>query len=147
MMLPTDVATVGWNRNANANGSGNGNPNRGTGPSRRGGTPKSRSGAGTPSRGRGRGRGRGWAPDNNDQDTSRRPHFGVGAKTSTTGTLGKDAPLSALLYSERPLLRPIKFVRATLTPFLFQHSEEVLNPVAGITGGRSHSSFIMLCDD
>ncbi|KAI6001677.1 hypothetical protein F5J12DRAFT_894542 [Pisolithus orientalis] len=37
----------------------------------------------------------------------------------------RDASLSDLLYFERPLLRPIKFVQATHTPFLFQESEEI----------------------
>ena len=33
-------------------------------------------------------------------------------------------------------MRPVKFVRATLTPFLFQHSEEVLKSAADIAGER-----------
>ncbi|KAI9571623.1 hypothetical protein HD554DRAFT_2168881 [Boletus coccyginus] len=116
-----------------------------------GGTSRSRSGAGTPSRGanspwRGastpRGRGRGsWRPDDGgDRFQSGPPHrrLGLGSKARTN--IGRDAPLSSLLYSERPLLRPITFVRATLTPFLFQHSEDVLEPVADSAGTteRSH---------
>ena len=90
--------------------------------------------------GRGRGRGRGWVPDNGGDPFSapRRPHFGVGvgAGAKARSIIGKDAPLSDLLYSERPLLRPVKFVRATLTPFLFQHSEEMLKSTAETAGER-----------
>ena len=50
--------------------------------------------------------------------------------------VGKDAPLAELLYSERPLLRPVKFVRATSTPFLFQHSEEMLKPAGDNNAGE-----------
>ncbi|KAG6332751.1 hypothetical protein ID866_6341 [Astraeus odoratus] len=44
-----------------------------------------------------------------------------------------------LLYSERPLLRPIKFVRATLTPFLFQESDEILQPASESAGANMES--------
>ena len=138
-----DVNPTGVSGSRNGNGNGNG----GRGSWR--GAPKSRSGAGTPlrgtdsprrggstarGRGRGRGWGRGWGPDDvgDSFGGSRRPRFGVGGKARPT--IGKDAPLSDLLYSERPLLRPVKFVRATLTPFLFQHSEDVLKPAAQVAG-------------
>ena len=135
-----------------ANGGGNVNGGNGFW---RGGTPRSRSGAGTPlrgtdsprrgastprgrGRGRGRGWGRGWGPDDGGDpfSTPRRPNFGVGAGAKAKSIVGKNAPLSELLFSERPLLRPVKFVRATLTPFLFQHSEEVLKSAADIAGER-----------
>ncbi|KAH0828093.1 hypothetical protein J3R83DRAFT_3752 [Lanmaoa asiatica] len=74
----------------------------------------------------------------------RRPHLGVGvgvgAKARTT--IGRDASLSDLLYSERPLLRPVKFVRATLTPFLFQHSEEVLKPALQAAADTTKTSHV-----
>lgn len=140
-----------------ANGSRN--ANRGSGPWR-GGTPKSRLGTGTPLRGRdssrrgdltprgmgaGRGRGRGRGGRSEGRGRGReldnggdpfsaqrgRPHFGdVGVGVKARTMIGKDAPLSDLLYSERPLLRPVKFVRATLTPFLFQKSEDALKPAS-----------------
>lgn len=48
--------------------------------------------------------------------------------------LGRDAPLSDLLYAARPLLRPVKFVRAIHNPFLFQESEDIFQPVPESTG-------------
>lgn len=51
------------------------------------------------------------------------PQRGRGPGTRQPSNL--NAPLSDLLYLERPLLKPIKFVRATHTPFLFQESEEI----------------------
>ncbi|KAI6002898.1 hypothetical protein EDD15DRAFT_2360803 [Pisolithus albus] len=51
------------------------------------------------------------------------PQRGRGRGTRQPPSL--DASLSDLLYLERPLLRPVKFVRATHTPFLFQESEEI----------------------
>ncbi|KAI6021583.1 hypothetical protein BKA83DRAFT_4284209 [Pisolithus microcarpus] len=69
--------------------------------------------------GRGRGGGqyqaRGWPRG--------MPQRGRGPGTRRPSNL--NAPLSDLLYLERPLLKPIKFVRATHTPFLFQESEEI----------------------
>ena len=40
-----------------------------------------------------------------------------------------DAPLTRLLYEDRPLLRPIVFVPSTLNPVLFdQEDEDLLKP-------------------
>lgn len=58
--------------------------------------------------------------------------------------MGKDAPLSDLLYSERPLLRPVKFVRATLTPFLFQNSEDVLKSAVEAKGAWLTLTYVRL---
>ncbi|KAF9497928.1 hypothetical protein BDN71DRAFT_1443998 [Pleurotus eryngii] len=71
------------------------------------------SGTSTP-RGRGRGRGRG-------------------------GMLRADAPLSKLLFQERPLLRPIKFVKSVNTPTLFQDEEEVFKPGVESAGDEEAS--------
>ncbi|KAF9234305.1 hypothetical protein BU15DRAFT_79192 [Melanogaster broomeanus] len=45
-----------------------------------------------------------------------------------------DSPLSNMLDSERPFLKPIKFVRSTFTPFLFQRSEELPQPLSEEVG-------------
>lgn len=116
-----------------------------------GSTPRSPSGGKTPQRGtdspltgngystrRGRGqdfclgngqRGRGKA---SYQATARGRSLGTASQLRGRGNIGmkrqppnRDASLSDLLYFERPLLRPIKFVQATHTPFLFQESEEI----------------------
>lgn len=158
--------SAGWNRNWNGNSNRWGGPRRGGTPKSRSGAGTPLRGAGvdspqrgnsTPrgsgsSRGRGRGRGRGkgrggggvrWEFDNGGDvfTSSRRPHFGVGvdagAQARTRTKIGKDASLSELLYSERPLLRPVKFVRATLTPFLFQNSEEVFGPALDVAGEKN----------
>jgi hypothetical protein len=42
--------------------------------------------------------------------------------------------LSNLRYASRPLLKPITFVRAEQTPFLFQKEEEILQPIAEEAG-------------
>ncbi|KAG8214154.1 hypothetical protein J3R82DRAFT_10921 [Butyriboletus roseoflavus] len=93
-------------------------------------------------RGRGRGRGRGQANGGDPSSASRCPRFGgVGVNSKARTSVRNDAPLSDLLYSERPLLRPVKFVRSTLTPFLFQYAEEVLEPApqAADTTETSHA--------
>ncbi|KAL1704324.1 hypothetical protein EV121DRAFT_280507 [Schizophyllum commune] len=54
---------------------------------------------------------------------------GMGARNRRGGKMGSyNAPLSSLLYEERPLLRPIVFVRSTLTATLFQEEEEIFEP-------------------
>ncbi|KAI0046164.1 hypothetical protein FA95DRAFT_1412088 [Auriscalpium vulgare] len=52
-----------------------------------------------------------------------------------TGT----APLSQLLYDDRPLLRPIKFVPSEFTPKLFMEEEEIFKPVADEAGEQDAS--------
>ncbi|KIK94890.1 hypothetical protein PAXRUDRAFT_420075 [Paxillus rubicundulus Ve08.2h10] len=127
-----------------------GSVNRGNGPWR-GWMP--RSGAGTPlrgassprrgtstPRGAGRGRGRGRGGDHSFDDSRRPWHAGLGAQKETgySVTRRAHAPLSDLL--SRPLLRPVKFVRATLTtPFLFEKEEELLNAVSEEVGTTEDS--------
>jgi hypothetical protein len=67
-------------------------------------------GQGSPGRGRGRG--------------------GRGFKSK----VGAGAPLSKILYEDRPLLRPITFVRSALTATLFQQEEEILQPLTEEVG-------------
>lgn len=43
-------------------------------------------------------------------------------------------PLSKLLNEDRPLLRPIIFVRSELTATLFQEQEEILKPLSEDVG-------------
>lgn len=90
----------------------------------------------SPSRGRGRGRG---GNDNNFDSRGGRGRGRGGPK------LRPDAPLSKLLYGERPLLRPIKFVRSVHHATLFQEEEELLQPVVEDVGQSSlYSRFILL---
>ena len=44
------------------------------------------------------------------------------------------ASLSQLLYEDRPLLKPISFVKSKLTPTLFLKEEEIFKPVAEEAG-------------
>ncbi|KAL1728077.1 hypothetical protein EV714DRAFT_215934 [Schizophyllum commune] len=117
-----------------------------------------RGGSGTPRGRGGRGRGRGgrgglnnsgYIPFDEGSSTPRgnappRPEYaspmrgnapstptrgGMGARNRRGGKMGSyNAPLSSLLYEERPLLRPIVFVRSTLTATLFQEEEEIFEP-------------------
>ena len=88
----------------------------------------------TPNRGRGRGfRGRGRGhPETNFRN--RYSDIGIGASPNVRGRGGGiqrsrlDAPLSRLLYEDRPLLRPIVFVPSTLNPILFDQDEDLLKP-------------------
>ena len=43
-------------------------------------------------------------------------------------------PLSKLLSEDRPLLRPVVFVRSVYTATLFQEEEEILKPLAEDVG-------------
>ncbi|KAF9231838.1 hypothetical protein BU15DRAFT_67991 [Melanogaster broomeanus] len=69
-------------------------------------------------------------------NTPRRPHVGLGAqkKPGLAMIADADSPLSNMLDSERPFLKPIKFVRSTFTPFLFQRSEELPQPLSEEVG-------------
>ncbi|KAI6037559.1 hypothetical protein EDC04DRAFT_2121057 [Pisolithus marmoratus] len=100
-------------------------PQRGTDSPLRGnghGTPRGRGQSFGLGNGRGRGnaqyRARGWSLGMSQR----------GRGIETKQLPNRDAPLSDLLYFERPLLRPIKFVRAAHTPFLFRESEEIFQP-------------------
>ena len=75
-------------------------------------------GAATP-RGRGRGRGDGGYDPPGYQG---RAHHRQKMRLT-------NAPLSHLLYEDRPLLKPIIFVRSQATPTLFMEEEEIFEPV------------------
>lgn len=85
------------------------------------------SGSTTPGRGREspRGRGRG----SSDYLTPGGRGRGLGGSK-----LRPDAPLSSLLYQERPLLRPVIFVRSVYTRTLFEEEEEILQAVVEQVG-------------
>jgi hypothetical protein len=89
----------------------------------------------TPSRGRGRGfRGRGRRGHSEMNFRNRNSDIGFGASPSIRGRGGGtqklrlDAPLSRLLYEDRPLLRPIVFVPSAFHPVLFDQDEDLLKP-------------------
>lgn len=66
-----------------------------------------------------------------DEPTERRRvSRGIGASAATYTT---NVPLSQLL--DRPLLRPVVFVRAQLQPVLFQRTEELLEGIHAEEGG------------
>jgi hypothetical protein len=48
-----------------------------------------------------------------------------------------NASLSQLLYEDRPLLKPVTFVRSRHTPTLFLEEEEIFKPVAEEAGRRT----------
>ncbi len=50
------------------------------------------------------------------------------------GKLQAGYPLAKVLYEDRPLLKPIVFVRSTLTATLFKEEEEILQPLAEEVG-------------
>ncbi|KAJ7784463.1 hypothetical protein B0H16DRAFT_298750 [Mycena metata] len=83
---------------------------------------------------RGRGRGRGGPNFDSPQDNYRGRGRGRGGPK-----LGPNAPLSKLLYEERPLLRPIKFVRSVHHATLFQEEEELIQPVVEDVGEEEQS--------
>ncbi|KAF4597846.1 hypothetical protein EYR38_006237 [Pleurotus pulmonarius] len=110
-----DFVLQRWDETDNARGSPSSGRGRGGSATRNSNTGAATptSGASTP-RGRGRGRGRG-------------------------GMLRSDAPLSKLLFQERPLLRPVKFVKSVNTPTLFQDEEEVFKPGVESAGDEEAS--------
>ncbi|KNZ82050.1 Protein SQS1 [Termitomyces sp. J132] len=86
------------------------------------------------------GRGRG-GPD--DQPPKRRGGIGDSPRGRGRGRGGSklrpDAPLSALLFQERPLLRPIKFVPSVHTRVLFEEEEEIFQAVVEEIGEEEQS--------
>ena len=98
------------------------------GPTRSGSRPATpQRGGSTPRRG-GKGRGRG-------SDTPRaRPGFGASLGRNVSEAVRSNAPLSKLLYSERPFLKPIIFVPSVYTRTLFEEVEDILQPVAESAG-------------
>jgi hypothetical protein len=73
-----------------------------------------------------------------------RPGFGHSTNRNRNAP---DAPLSKLLYSERPYLKPIKFVPSVLTRTLFQEEEDILQPVAESVGMCCIFLVIMVCPE
>lgn len=119
------------------------NNQRATPPRGRGSGRGSFSGSITPNRGRdfpvGRGRGRGRG-DQHDSGYQSSPGRGRGRGQGRGGSkLRQDAPLSSLLYQERPYLRPVVFVRSVYTRTLFQEEEEILQPVVEEVGDGDQS--------
>ena len=92
-----------------------------------------RGGLGSP---RGRGTGRGNVID------PRAKTFGQGRNLA--GKLNAGAPLSKLLYEDRPFLRPIKFVRSVHTATLFQKEDEIFQPVVESAGNLNHLYYASL---
>ena len=147
-------------------GSGYNSPRGGFTPSRGGGfTP--RGGYGTPRGGNGtprggydspRGRGRGNKPVYKSFDQVD-PFGGMGrgsppAKNRAPlrgkvgnwkSRMGAGVPLSKLLSEDRPLLRPIVFVRSVHTATLFEEEEEILKPLAEDVGKSNLAHFWCLC--
>lgn len=80
---------------------------------------------------------------------NRRSDFGIGASPSPNGRgRGRgtqksrlDAPLTRLLYEDRPLLRPIVFVPSTLKPVLFDQDDDLLKPGVEEVGTFSYFYF------
>ncbi|KAM5533732.1 hypothetical protein V8D89_012605 [Ganoderma adspersum] len=121
-------------------------PRRGNWTPRGNGTPRGNAARGnwTP---RGRGRGRGAPPlPYNTYHNSRRglgsPHEngrGRGDRTDSFSPYGRGRnlsaklragePLSRLFYEDRPLLRPIQFVRSIYTATLFEKEDDIFLPV------------------
>ncbi|KAI0745631.1 hypothetical protein C8Q76DRAFT_639423 [Earliella scabrosa] len=87
---------------------------------------------------RGRGQGRG-----DDRDPAFLP-YGRGRNLSSKLSAG--APLSKLLYEDRPLLRPVKFVRSVYTATLFQQEEDILQPVVEAAVDGDEQSHIPTAD-
>ncbi|KAF9792528.1 hypothetical protein BJ322DRAFT_1029752 [Thelephora terrestris] len=75
------------------------------------------------------GRGRG-SPSKSSGNNTPRGRGGRGGRGVITPGLPSGSSLSSLWYEERPLLRPIKFVRSIETATLFQEAEELLEPTA-----------------
>ncbi|KAL1742507.1 hypothetical protein HDZ31DRAFT_43116 [Schizophyllum fasciatum] len=129
-------------RGNNKRGRGGPSPGPRGGAARGSSTPRGRgAGRGRGRGGRGRGAKNGYIPFD-EGNAPRRAEFasplrGSAPSTPTRGTRNRgrggkmgsyNAPLSSLLYEERPLLRPIVFVRSTLTATLFQEEEEIFEP-------------------
>lgn len=82
---------------------------------------------------------------------SRNRHHDYGIGASPNGhsrgrgsrKLGADAPLTKLLYENRPLLRPIVFVPSVLNPTLFDQDEALLKPGVEEVGMFLYPFFFM----
>lgn len=110
-----------------------------------------RGGHGTPNRGFNSPRGRGRPQYNTNYDDVD-PGLGRGRGSpmdrgrgrearNLTSKLRAGAPLSKLLYEDRPLLRPIVFVRSVYTATLFEEEEDILQPLAEEVGKSPVTSY------
>ncbi|KAI0708934.1 hypothetical protein C8T65DRAFT_649427 [Cerioporus squamosus] len=95
----------------------------------------SRGGLGSP---RGSGRGRGDAGDSSSLP------YGRGRNLSSKLKAG--APLSSLLYEDRPLLRPVVFVRSVYTATLFEEEEDIFKPVTETAVDGDEESHVPTAD-
>ncbi|KAJ7671180.1 hypothetical protein B0H17DRAFT_194764 [Mycena rosella] len=150
-MYPDNSANRGGYASPGARGRGTGSPARGyDAPRARGRGRGDYSYGFDSSRGRGRGdygfdagRGRGRGDYGFDSGRGRgRGDYGYDSSRGRGrggSKLRPDAPLSKLLYEERPLLRPIKFVRSVHHATLFQEEEELLQPVVEDVGDEEQS--------
>ncbi|KAI0661398.1 hypothetical protein C8Q70DRAFT_1052478 [Cubamyces menziesii] len=89
-----------------------------------------------PSQNRGRGRGE-------ITDTTQRT-YGHGRDLATKLKAG--APLSKVLYEDRPFLRPVIFVRSVNNPTLFQQEEEIFQPVVEAAVDGDETSHVPTAD-
>ena len=85
----------------------------------------------------GRGRGSPLNPRGNDMPRGR---GGRGGRGGLTQKLPPTSPLSSLWHEQRPLLRPIKFVRSVEAATLFQEAEDLLEPTAQNSSKHTLSS-------
>ncbi|KAL0957062.1 hypothetical protein HGRIS_003160 [Hohenbuehelia grisea] len=148
---PDETSNFNNNNNGNYMPRGNKNPRGGTftpGSGVR--TPNSKpnstpnSGVNTPrGRGRGWGRGRGQEIFEPSSDSRGRGSFDHSPSFRGRGRgsakLRADAPLSKLLWQERPLLKPIVFVRSVHTATLFEEKDEVFKPIVESAGDEEAS--------
>jgi len=79
------------------------------------------------------GRGRG-SPSIHSGNNTPRGRGERGGRGGYTPKLPPNSSLSSLWHEERPLLRPIKFIRSVETATLFQEAEELLEPTAQTPG-------------
>ncbi|KAI0075860.1 hypothetical protein K474DRAFT_1708659 [Panus rudis PR-1116 ss-1] len=73
------------------------------------------------------------------------PRGGRGGR-NLPSKLRAGAPLSRLLYEDRPYLKPVVFVRSVYTATLFQQEEEILKPVADQEIGDDEKSHVPTAD-
>lgn len=104
---------------------------------------------------RGRGRGQSGTQTPNYYDVGSTPSRGRGSDSpygqqrgrgfrSSASKLHAGAPLSKLLYEDRPLLRPIVFVRSVYTATLFQEDEDILKAAVEEPGKSTFYLFYLL---
>jgi len=72
---------------------------------------------------------------------------GRGGRGNLTSRLRAGVPLSKLLDEDRPLLKPIIFVRSVHTATLFRQEEDILQPLSEPVGERTMITIISRCAD